>query len=160
MINIDYSLLIVILNFVILLVILNKLLYKPINKFLAERKNKIAADLDDAKESKNKAIELVQQKESELKSSAENIRQLKKKARNEAENEASEIIVSAKEHEKKILKETEQQLVYEKKQTVDKIKTELAEMVSSLSAKFLSKKLDEKEDIALIDKMLSERGKK
>ena len=45
MISIDYSLLLVILNFVVLILVLDKLLYKPIKKFLADRQNEIAKNI-------------------------------------------------------------------------------------------------------------------
>ena len=76
MISIDYSLIIVILNFVLLLIVLNKILYKPIKKFLSERQQKIASDLDEAKASRKQAEELVEQKSNELKQSAEEIRKM------------------------------------------------------------------------------------
>jgi len=160
MINIDYSLIIVILNFIILLIILNGLLYKPVKKFLTERKAQIAADLDEADESKEKANQLVRKKEDELKLSAEEIRKTKKKARGDAELQAHEIIDDAKDHEKKIMQETEEMIEHEKVKAVGEIKEELAGMVSELSAKFLSKKMDENNDQDMIEKMISERGNK
>ena len=160
MINIDYSLIIVILNFIILLIILNGMLYKPVKKFLTERKAQIAADLDEADESKEKANQLVRKKEDELKFSAEEIRKTKKRARSDAEIQANEIISDAKDHEKKIMQETEEMIEHEKVKAVGEIKEELADMVSKLSAKFLSKKMDEKHDLDVIEKMISERGSK
>ena len=160
MINIDYSLIIVILNFIILLIILNGMLYKPAKKFLTERKAQIATDLDEANESKEKANLLVQKKEDELKLSAEDIREMKKRARGDAEIQAHEIISDAKDHEKKIMQETEEMIEHEKVKAVGEIKEELADMVSSLSAKFLSEKMDEKHDLNVIEKMISERGSK
>ena len=160
MINIDYSIIIVILNFIILLIILNGLLYKPAKKFLAERKAQIAADLNEADEFKKKANQLVQKKENELKLSAEEIRKMKKKARSDAELQANEIIGDAKDHEKKIMQETEEMIEHEKIKAIGEIKMELAEMVSELSAKFLSKKMDENNDQDMIKKMISERGNK
>ncbi len=160
MINIDYSLLIVILNFIILLVILNTLLYKPIKKFLTERKAQIAGDIDAANDSKEKAQQLVQKKEDEIKLSAEEIRKMKKKARSDAEVQANEIIDDAKDHEKKIMQETEEMIEHEKIKAVGEVKEELAGMVSKLSAKFLSGKMDDKTDLEMIEKMVSERSKK
>ncbi len=138
MISIDYTLIIVILNFVVLLIVLNKLLYKPINKFLDERKAKISEDIDAAKKSREDASLFVQQKEDELKKSSEDIRTLKKSAAKDAENRASEIVKSAMDQEKKILRETESQLLNEKDKVMGEIGEELSEMISKLSAKYIS----------------------
>lgn len=157
MISINYMFIIVILNFVLLLIILNKLLYKPIKQFLLERQKNIANDIDQAKASREEAGQLVQQKEEELKTSAEEVRKMKNAARRDAENQASEIFKSAKTLEKKILKDTESQLVHEKDKVMKEIEGEIAGLVTNLSAKFLAGKIDDKNDQELIEKMLSER---
>ncbi len=160
MISIDYSLIIVILNFVLLLIVLNKILYKPIKKFLSERQQKIASDLDEAKASRVKAEKLVKEKNTEIKQSAEDIRKMKSAAAGDAEGKAREIMKNAKEQEKRILQDTEEQLETEKVKVMKKIEDELAEMVAELSSKFLSEKLDEKKDKELIKKIISERKNK
>lgn len=160
MISIDYTLIIVILNFVVLLFVLNKLLYKPINKFLDERKAKISEDIDAAKKSREDASLFVQQKEEDLKKSSKDIRALKKSAEKDAESRASEIVRSAKDHEKKILLETESQLLNEKEKVIGKISGELSEMISTLSAKFILESMNDKNDADLIDKLLEERSDK
>lgn len=157
MISINYTLIVVFLNFVFLLIVLNKILYKPIKKFLLERQKKISEDIDKAKESRENAENLVQKKEKELKISAEEIRKMKKIAKKDAEIQASGIIKQAKEHEKKIVKDTEDQLIYEHEKAVSKVREELADMIASLSEKFLSTKIDEKKDDELLKKILSER---
>lgn len=156
MINIDYSFIIVILNFVLLLIILNKILYKPIKKFLEERQKKIADDLDGAKASRKKAEKLVLEKDEELKKSAEEIRKMKNAATNDAEEKAKDIMKNAKKQEKRILQETEKQLKTEKVKVMGAIEDELSELVTELSSKFLSEKLDGKNDKELIKKIISQ----
>jgi len=160
MISIDYSLIIVILNFVLLLIVLNKILYKPIKKFLDERQKKIASDLDDAKASRVQAEKLVEEKSDELKQSTEEIRKMKSAATSDAEGKAMDIINNAKEQEKRILQDTEDQLETEKVKVMGEIEDELAEMVAEFSSKFLSEKLDEKKDKELIKKIIAERESK
>ena len=112
MISINYAFILVILNFILLLIVLNKILYKPIKKFLIERQKKIASDMDNAEASKLEAEKLVQEKESELKASAEDVRKMKKLAKRDAESQAVAIMKNAKDQEKKILKDTEEQLFH------------------------------------------------
>ncbi len=160
MISIDYTLIIVILNFIVLLAVLNKILYKPIKKYLEERKQTISEDLDEAKKSRENAEELVSKRGEELKSSAEEIRKLKQASRREAEHQASDILKEAKNQEKRILQDTEAQLEQEKVKTLKELEGELADMVSSLSEKFLSGKIDEEKDTQLIKNIIAERGDK
>jgi len=160
MISIDYTTIFVILNFVLLLIVLNKLLYKPINKFLAERKQKISEDIDAAKKSREDAQQFVSQKEEELKKSSEEVRGLKKKAAKDAEKQASEIVKAAMDREKKILGDTEELLQNEKSKVLQELSNELSGMVSELTAKFVSESMQDADDQKLIKKMLAERSEK
>ena len=160
MISIDYTLIIVVLNFVVLLAVLNKLLYKPIKKFLEERKQTIAQDIDEAKRSRMKAEELVSKRGEELKASAEEIRKMKQSSKREVESQTSKMIKEAKEHEKRILKEAEVQLEHEREKTKKALEEELTEMVSALSEKFLSSKIDDEKDKKIIKKIISQRSEK
>jgi F-type H+-transporting ATPase subunit b len=156
MITINYAFIIVILNFILLLIILNKLLYKPIKKFLEERQAKIGSDIDDAELSKQEAENLMAEKEKELKQSTEEIRKMKQDSRREAEKQASEIIKEAKDKERKIIGETEDQLLQEKEKVILEIEGKLTQMVTDLSEKFLSHKLDKEQDVELLNKLIEE----
>jgi len=156
MITINYAFIIVILNFILLLIILNKLLYKPIKKFLEERQAKIAADLDNAKLFREEAEEKALEKEKDLKESAEEIRKMKQAARRDAEKKSSNIIKEAKEKERKIIIETEDQLLHEKEKVIQEIEGELTTMIADLSEKFLSQKIDKEEDLRLLNKLIKE----
>jgi F-type H+-transporting ATPase subunit b len=156
MITINYMFIIVILNFILLLIILNKLLYKPIKQFLNERQTKISGDIDQAKTSREEAAQLVVKKEDDLKESAEEIRKMKGAAKRDAESQATDILKNAKELEKKMQKDTESQLEHEKEKVMKEIEGEIAGLVTNLSAKFLSGKIDEKNDQELINNMLSQ----
>ena len=159
MISINYVFIIVILNFVLLLIVLNRLLYKPIKQFLTERQQKIAADIDQAKEARDEAENLVQQKEEELRLSAEEVRKMKNAARRDAEHQAAEILKNAKILEKKMMEDTESQLEHEKEKAKKEIESEITGLVTDLSAKFLSEKIDGDNDRKLIGKLLAQPRK-
>ncbi|MBN2460209.1 MAG: F0F1 ATP synthase subunit B [Candidatus Cloacimonetes bacterium] len=159
MITIDYTLIIVILNFLVLLVILNRLLYKPINRFLQERSEKIAQDIKEAGKAKEEAQKMVEQKEKDLRMSAAEIRKTKKAAKKEAEKKAEEILTQAKEHERKIIKDTNLQLTHEREKAISQIEHEMSDMIANLSSKFLSEKMDSKKDREAIANLLKKRSK-
>jgi len=160
MINIDYTLILVILNFVVLLLILNKVLYKPIQTFLEERQKKINDDIDAARTSRVEADKLVETRSEELKKSSAEIRKMKQAAKRDAEYRAAEILREAKENEKRIALETENQIALERKKAMAQLQGELGGMIADLSEKFLSKKLDASVDTEIIEQMLTERGEK
>jgi F-type H+-transporting ATPase subunit b len=160
MINIDYTLILVILNFVVLLAILHKVLYKPIQNFLEERQKKINDDMDAAHASREEAAKLASKREEELKASSDEIRKMKQAARREADHQAEDIVKQAKEHEKRIAQETEEQINLERKKAMGQLQGELAEMVAALSEKFLSQKLNDEADTRIIEQMVEQRSTK
>ncbi len=160
MISVDYTLFLVILNFLLLLLVLNKLLYKPLKQFLTDRANQISNDMDEAKKSIEKADELVKEKESDLRQAMQDSRKMKDQIRKEAENQANDILNSAKVQEKKILIETEAQLELKKIKATQDIEENITALVTELSSKVLAEKMDKEMDSALIQRVLADRGEK
>ncbi len=159
MISIDVSLIVVIINFLLLLFILSKVLYKPLKDMLTQRREKVIADIDEANKSKEEANLLAQKKDEEYKKSVVDARELRDKIKKEAEFEAEKIIQDAYDNRKSIISETEQQLVNERIKVKKELESELANLVSNLSGKVLAEKLDSSKDEELINGILDSRSK-
>ena len=157
--TIDISLVAVILNFVLLLIILNAILYKPLKGFLSDRQKKIQSDIEEASKSIEKAYNLAQQREYELKNAIEEARNIKEAIRVEAENQAENIIKAAKEHERDIISQTENKLKTMSEQTMRDFESQITEIVADLTGKVLAEKIDDVKDRELINRLLANRGK-
>lgn len=158
MISIDVSMVVVVLNFLLLLFILKTVLYKPVKDMISARESKVAADIDDADKSKEEAKKLVLTKEEEYKQSVIEARKLRDDIRREAHLDSEKIIQEAYENRKSIIAETEQQLAHEKKKVQQQLRTELAGLVSGLTGKVLSKKIDSDKDLELINSIIDARS--
>jgi F-type H+-transporting ATPase subunit b len=137
------------------MIILNKLLYKPIKRFLTDRQSSIAADLDDAARSKIEAEELLKKQQEEFKKAALEIRKLKEKAKKDADATSDMIIKEARDRERAILTDTEKQLASEKQKVIQAIEGELGDIIASLSSTIIGRKLDEKLDAEMIERLLN-----
>ena len=156
MISIDYSLIIVILNFVLLLIVLNKLLFKPMKKFLSNRQQEVSKEMTDARINREEADKLLKQRDEELKSSSEEIRTLTKQAKKEAEKHSEEILKEAKIRERVILQESEQQIELRKSEAFKEIEADVINLVSDLTGKIIGKKIDADADKKLINSLMKE----
>ncbi|HOE91642.1 MAG TPA: F0F1 ATP synthase subunit B [Candidatus Cloacimonadota bacterium] len=156
--TVDFTLVLVILNFILLMIVLNNLLYKPLKKFLVDRQSQIKTDMEEAQKSIEVAQELAKQRETELKSAMDEARKLKDSIRLEAEKQAVNLIETAKIQEKEILKQAETRLKQEVKLAVKTLETEVSQMVIDLSEQFVKGKMDKETDKIIIDKMISERS--
>lgn len=154
MISIDYSIIIVILNFILLLIILNKLLFKPVKGYLEKRQEEVKSELDRASKGRKEADMLLQQRQQELKESAEEIRTLTRQAKKEAEMQAEKILKQAKEKEKKIVQETQEKIEISQKEAFRDLEDEVIDFVAKLSGKVIDSKLDSAADKKLINSLL------
>lgn len=144
-----------IINFLVLLIVLYRFLYRPILKMLDDRKEKIDKSLRQAEEIEKNLF----------KSEAE-----KAKIIQEARNEAGKIIAESREMSEKLredltnkakmeaqnmLEQGKKQLTSEKEAMFKEIKGEVADMVKIATEKILREKINAKTDKELIEKSLS-----
>ena len=125
MVELNGTLLIQILNFIILCAILGHYCYKPIIKILDERANRIKNDLDSAAKSRDDAAKL---KANEIVS----------KAVKEAEVQAQAQIQAAHEAIEKEKEAATKQIERERKDALDDLKSQFAAISCDIAAKIIS----------------------
>ena len=155
MISIDYSLIIVVLNFLFLLYILNKYVYKNAKKYLENRRLVIKGDLNKANQSKIEASQLLETNKIKIKELMDTAIKEKRVIISKADAEANVIINNAKQREKKIKMETENQLIEEQKKATNLLKKRLSSLIVQLSNKVISEKISKKDDETMILNLLS-----
>jgi F-type H+-transporting ATPase subunit b len=119
--DIDATLPVMAIQFLILAAILNALLYKPLGNAIDERGNYVRNTLAQAKEKKEKSLNLAKQYEQELK---------------EVRRESQQIVANAQKEAQKIvgdkIQEAQQQVIVERQNASEQIATEKAEALKSL----------------------------
>lgn len=148
-----------IVNFLILLFLLNKFLYKPLLKVLDVRKQKIADSLKNAEDIERRLEKINDDREKELKKAAEEAREVLKDA-----NQAASIIL-AEAHQKaeasgqNLMKKAEEAIGLEREKLKQEIRAELAELVVIGLQQVTGKVLTAADQKDLIDKSLKTLGK-
>jgi len=141
--GIDWKLLIAqIVNFAILLVVLSKLLYRPIIRILDERSQKIAKSLKDA--------EMASDSLSKSEEDAEKIRQKAYKeaneilvnAKKEAEAGKLAIISDAHAEAEKIIKRGSEEVLSMKQNLAQETRSQISELIALSLDKITSRKID------------------
>jgi len=158
--TIDFSFILVIINFVFLLLVLNKILYKPLKAFLSERQTQIKNEVEETTRSVEKANQLVLEKEEELRRAFIEARDIKDTIVKEAEVHAEGIIQNAKQKELDIIQNTDVQLSELNKRRMEEMEHQLADIIVDLTSKVLAERVDGEKDKELINKLLAERGAK
>ena len=153
--GIDWRLLIAqIVNFLILLGILYKFLYKPVLAMLEKRTATIEKSLEDAKkiEENLKAAEAA--RDAKIMEAREESRKIVEKARGLAEAQSNEIVAKGKAAVEAVVKQSKEHIVAEKTKMLEDAKGKISELVFAATEKILREKLNEKSDKKLIEEAL------
>ncbi len=145
-------------NFSIFFFVLYKFAYKPMLKFLDDRKQKIEQGLNNAEKANNKLMEL-EEKEKEIVTQAnlEGQKQAKKllaQAQIDAEEKKAQMIEKTKTEIQSIVKKEKENIELEKNKAIQDIKKQTADLVAMSLKKVLNEKIDNKKDMEIIQKAL------
>lgn len=141
MVELNGTLLIQIINFIILCAILGHFCYKPVLKVLDDRRNRIKNDLDSAAASKEAAEKLKESYEEQLRDAQAKAQEIVDKAVKEAKVQAEAQI---KEAQATIVKEKEtatKQIERERKDALEDLKGQVAALSCEIAAKIISKNM-------------------
>ncbi len=153
--NIDVlQILLHILNFLILAGGLTFLLFKPINKFLDERKLFFENAKREAEEATAKNTELQEEYKVKLKQAEEEIREMRIKAEKEAADMSKVALAAAKEKAQAIVLAAEKEAEDRKEHILDSAQTEIGELVVTATQKLLSDTVTPERNAALYDEFI------
>jgi F-type H+-transporting ATPase subunit b len=140
-ISVDWTLGLQFVNFIILLIVLNKLLYKPLTKIMAERREKIEGSHARAKNLQadiDEKMERYQQQLNEAKALANAERAKLKKA---ASEEEATMLAEAHEKATKRLQAIKDQVAAEAAEASKTLRKEAKSLAGQIATKILGRKL-------------------
>lgn len=141
MVDLNGTLLMQIVNFVILCAILGHFCYKPVLKVLDDRKNRIKNDLDNAAKSKEDAAKLKESYEAALRDAQAKAQEIVDKAVKEAKVQAQAQIDEAHEAIAKTKEQASLQIERERKDALEDLKAQVAVLSCDIAAKIISKNM-------------------
>ena len=147
-------------NIFILFFALSYLLFNPARDYLEKRRNKIAGDLQNAKENKEEALALKAEYESRLREINKEAEQILDEARKKAKKQEAEIVAEAREEAGRILARADREIELEKKKALEDEKQEMVSIASMMAAKAMAASIDVKIQDALIEETLKEMGER
>ena len=159
MIDINATILAQMLNFLILVVVLRAVAYKPIVKMLKDREDTIAASLKKADDDAAKAEAALKEYQDQLANARTKAQDIVDKAEKRAQ-EDHEAFVQATQKEIAQMKEAaEQQIPRERQQAVEQLKGEMITLSLAAASKIVSKNMDADENEKLIGEFIDQLDK-
>jgi len=149
--GIDWRLLIgQIVNFIILLLILNYFLYQPILKILKEREEDVKKSIADSRKIEEEMLAMQKEKAKTLQDANIEAQNIIKDARTQAETQKDEIVQVARSEAEKIIQDAQIKTTNLSKKVKQDIVDDLIEVVIVATEKVLAKKITKKSDQELI----------
>ena len=150
------DLLLNILNIILLFIITRFLVYKPVKKFMQERKDRIEKEKAEAAEKLQEA-ESLKEEYSSLLSDAENkARQTVLDGESDAKKRSAEIIEKAQNEAEQIKQDARDEAQKEKEDTINSMKDDIASLAVSVSEKILSREITDKDNLKIVENFLKD----
>ena len=151
------AVLMIIAIFFLFLIASNKLI-NPVRKMMQDRQNRIADDIESAKEDKESANALKLEYEEKLKNIDKEAEQILSEARAKALKNEDQIIARAKEEAEAIIARANKEAELEKQKLADDVKKEMINIASIMAGKVVKASIDTTVQDSLIDETLKEMG--
>ncbi len=152
------SMILVLLAFVVLLLILGKLLYKPVSEALEKRRENIQKNIDDAKASKEEALTLKQEYEAKILEAKKESQEIIEQGRKRGEEVRESIVLEAREEANNIIEKAKREIQAEKEKAVLDLQVKAGEMAVLIASKVIEENIDMAKQQDLINKFVDEVG--
>jgi F-type H+-transporting ATPase subunit b len=160
MLDFSVTFIITIINITILFLVLRKILFKPITKFMADRAKSVQDSIEQADKDKAQAKNLLAEYEDKLKNADAETREILKTARENAERQAQMIIAEGKKEAESITATTRKQLEAEYQAALAKFRLEAAALVMAASAKLAARDFSGDDNRRYVNMLLDELAAK
>jgi len=154
--TINWTLIANLVNFALLLYLMKRFLYKPALAYLDRRRELIASRMEKARESEERAEELVAQREQELATAREQARRSLEEARARAEEIVNASKGTARQEGERIIAEARRQIEQEREQMVEELRRSYAEIAVLGAERVLDREVKLQDHKRLLDELLSE----
>ena len=158
LIGLNWTLVMVLVTFLVLYLIVKKLFFEKIHDFMMAREQKVKDQFDNAEAANKLAEENLSEYRAKLESVEIERRSVIKDAKALADQRSQQIINEANERAAEIIKQAEKEAERERASLVETMREQVAMLALFAAEKIIEKQLDEKEQILLIDDIIKQDG--
>lgn len=145
------DLLINIINIVILFIVTKKLLYKPVKKYLEDRKAKVASGFADAEKMKADALAQKAEYDAVIADADAEVKRALADSQVKAREEAEKILAAARAEADTLLKDSRATAEAERKQLLKAEKEDIVDAALDISGRILCREVKDADNRAIID---------
>ena len=145
-------------NLIILVLIMKKLLFKPVTKMLAAREEEVSSMYTKAEEAQKNAQKLENEYTEKLTGAKEEAARIMKEASHEATLRGEQIVADAQNKAQSLLSKAQKEIECEKEAAVSEIKNDIASIAINIAEKVIEKDINEGDYERLVEEFIQGSG--
>lgn len=158
LISLDKSLIVQAINFIILLVILTKLLYKPFLAKMEERTQAIKKSLDEAQAARAEAARQQEENEARLRSAHAEAAAIRAQALKQAAEEQRKLVDAARAESQRLIDTAKAQLDADVRRAREELRREVGDLATAVAEKLIRKSLRDEDHRRIVAEAISRVG--
>ncbi|MBP7331553.1 MAG: ATP synthase subunit b, sodium ion specific [Firmicutes bacterium ADurb.Bin373] len=158
MLEFNATILAQIVDFVILLIFLRLVVYKPLCRLLANRSDHIANSIAAAEQERQEAEQLKAGYEAEMRRAREQAQEIVQKATRAGEDQALQIVSNAKNEAEKLKENAHAEIEREKQRAIAELRDQVATLSVLVAGKIIHKTISKDIQRSMIDDFIKEAG--
>src|SRR6478672_10864696 len=143
-------------TFVIVLIVLRKYAYGPLQQMIDARRQAIVADLDAAESARGEAQETLAEYRQQLAEARKEAGKIVEDARRVGDERRAAAVAELEAEKNRLMRQTQDEIRAETRQALNAIKTQVADLAVAATEKVVRARLDEAEQRRLIDEALAD----
>ena len=160
LINIDKSLIIQAINFIVLLLVLHRLLYKPLMATMEARSSAIKKSLDEAQAARAEALRQGEENAARLKAAYAEAAAIHDQARKEAAEEQRRLVEAARAESQRMMESAKAQLDADIRRAREELRREVSEIAVGVAEKLIRKSLRDEDHRRIVDDAIAGIGRR
>lgn len=154
--NLNFTLILQIISFLILLGLLTKFLYKPFMKYLDERARRIKEMTEGARQAEERARRYAEQTHQALNMAREEALRIKEDTRRLSDAERRRVIEEARKEASFLIEEARKGFSREREAVLDKLRSDVAAISVDIARRILNREIKEEDHKRLIEESITE----
>ena len=158
LISLDKSLIIQFLNFIILLLILQRLLYKPFLAKMGERTAAIQKSLDEAQAARAEATRQQEENETRLRAAHAEAAAIRAQAMKEASEEQKRLVEAARAESQRLVESAKAQMDADVRRAREELRREVADLATAVAEKLVRRSLRDEDHRRIVADAITKVG--
>jgi F-type H+-transporting ATPase subunit b len=160
LINIDKSLIIQMINFLILLFVLHRLLYKPLLAKMEERSGAIKKSLEEAQAARTEAARAQEENAARLRAAYAEAAAIREQALKEAAEEQRRLVEAARTESQRMIESAKAQLDADIRRAREELRREVSDLAIGVAEKLVRRSLRDEDHRRIVDDAIAGLGRR